>query len=90
MNKKSGDSVFDAITTTNDHMERVTWAPGIPLRERWLREEERAAVDKVAISWGFKGGRQGEEQGVEWEGLREWCGLRGMILDKTELMEGME
>jgi len=81
---------FVVITTTNDHMERVTWAPGIPLRQRWLREEERAAVDKVAISWGFKGGRQGEEQGVEWEGLREWCGLRGMILDKTELMEGME
>jgi hypothetical protein len=81
---------FVVITTTNDHMERVTWAPGIPLRERWMREEERAAVDKVALSWGFKGGRQGEEQGVEWEGLREWCGLRGMILDKTELMEGME
>ena len=81
---------FVVITTTNDHMERVTWAPGVALRQRWLREEERAAVDKVAVSWGFKGGRQGEEQGVEWEGLREWCGLRGMILDKTELMEGME
>jgi hypothetical protein len=82
---------FVVITTTNDHMERVTWAPGMPLRERWLREEERAAVDKVAMAWGFKeGGRRGEEQGIEWEGLREWCGLRGMILDKTELMEGME
>ncbi|KIV98831.1 uncharacterized protein PV09_09402 [Verruconis gallopava] len=81
---------FVVITTTNDHMERVTWAPGVPLRERWLREEERAAVDKVALAWGFKGERRGEEQGIEWENLREWCGLRGMILDKTELMEGME
>jgi hypothetical protein len=82
---------FVAITTTNDHMERVTWAPGVGLSQRWLREEERAAVDKVAMGWGFKDeGRRGEERGIEWEDLRDWCGLRGMILDKTELMEGME
>ena len=70
---------------------RVTWAPGTPLRERWLREEERAALDKVAMAWGFKDlYKRGEEEGPEWDVLKEWCGLRGMILDRTELMEGME
>ena len=29
-----------ALTTSNDQMDRVTWALGMPLRERWLREEE--------------------------------------------------
>jgi hypothetical protein len=33
---------------------------------------------------------RGEEVGEEWESLREFIGMRGMILDKTELMEGME
>ncbi|KAI9767200.1 MAG: hypothetical protein M1840_005800 [Geoglossum simile] len=80
-----------AVTTANDQMDRVTWASGMPLRERWIREEERAAVDKVAQAWGFKETfRRGEEEGVEWEALREWVGLRGMVLDKIELMEGME
>ncbi|KAJ5744677.1 hypothetical protein N7533_009547 [Penicillium manginii] len=80
-----------AITTANDQMERVTWIPGIPLRHRWLREEERAAMDKVAVAWGFKDPyMRGEEVGEEWESLREFIGMRGMILDKTELMEGME
>ncbi|OQE23648.1 hypothetical protein PENSTE_c008G00954 [Penicillium steckii] len=80
-----------AITTANDQMERVTWLPGIPLRHRWLREEERAAMDKVAVAWGFKDPyMRGEEVGEEWESLREFIGMRGMILDKTELMEGME
>ena len=80
-----------AITTANDQMERVVWLPGIPLRQRWLREEERAAMDKVACAWGFKDPyMRGEEVGEEWESLREFIGMRGMILDKTELMQGME
>lgn len=80
-----------AVTTANDQMDRVVWAPGKPLRQRWLREEERAALDKVAVAWGFKEWwMRGEEEGEEWESLREFIGLRGMILDKTELMEGME
>ena len=82
---------FIALTTYNDHMERVTWIPGMPLRNRWLREEERAAADKLALAWGFKEReRRGEEEGEEWELLRTWCGYRGMILDATELMDGME
>jgi hypothetical protein len=80
-----------AITTANDQMERVVWAQGVPLRYRWLREEERAALDKVAVAWGFKEPwKRGEEEGQEWESLREFIGMRGMILDKSELMEGME
>ena len=80
-----------AMTTANDQMDRVTWATGMPLRERWLREEERAAVDRVAGAWGFRESwRRGEEEGEEWEMLREWVGVRGMVLDRVELMEGME
>lgn len=80
-----------AITTANDQMERVVWIPGIPLRQRWLREEERAAMDRVACAWGFKDPyMRGEEVGEEWASLREFIGMRGMILDKTELMVGME
>jgi hypothetical protein len=82
---------FVAITTRNDQMERVTWVPGLALRERWLREDERAAADKVAMAWGFKEvERRGEEEGEEWETLKEWCGVRGMIVDRVELMDGME
>lgn len=82
---------YVALTTYNDQMERLTWMPGMPLRSRWLREEERAAADKVALAWGFKEkARRGEEEGEEWTLLREWCGQRGMILDASELMEGME
>ena len=80
-----------AITTSNDQMDRVTWASGIPLRDRWTREDERAAFDKVAGAWGFKQeSRRGEEEGQEWEELRELIGRRGMILDRVSLMEGME
>lgn len=80
-----------AMATANDQMKRVTWAPGIPLRMRWVREEERAALDKVACAWGFEEKwRQGEEEGTEWESLREYIGQKGMVLDRTELMEGME
>ncbi|KAK8083493.1 hypothetical protein PG996_002274 [Apiospora saccharicola] len=80
-----------AMATANDQMKRVTWAPGIPLRMRWVREEERAALDKVACAWGFEEKwRQGEEEGAEWESLREYIGQKGMVLDRTELMEGME
>lgn len=80
-----------AIATANDQMDRITWAMGTPLRERWLREEERALVDRVAGAWGFQDeNKRGEEEGGEWEALREWALTRGMILDKPELMEGME
>lgn len=80
-----------AVTTANDQMDRVTWTPGLPLRERWIREDERAAIDKVAGAWGFRETwRRGEEEGEEWDALREWIGMKGMILDRTELMEGME
>lgn len=80
-----------ALTTANDQMERVTWAVGMPLRERWVREEERAAVDRIAAAWGFREKwKWGEEEGEEWEALREWIGVRGMVLDKVGLMEGME
>lgn len=82
---------FVAVTTANDQMDRVTWATGTPLSERWLREEERAAIDRVAGAWGFKERwKRGEETGTDWEAMREWTGLRGMILDRTELMDGME
>ncbi|KAI0394735.1 hypothetical protein F5Y17DRAFT_240205 [Xylariaceae sp. FL0594] len=80
-----------ALTTANDQMKRVTWAPGIPLRKRWIREEERAALDKVACAWGFQEEwRRGEEVGADWEALREYIGQKGMILDRTELLEGMD
>ncbi|SPO00861.1 uncharacterized protein DNG_03609 [Cephalotrichum gorgonifer] len=76
--------------TTADQMVRVTWAPGVPLRDRWIREEERAALDKVALAWGFKETwRHGEEAGSEWACLREYIGQKGMILDRIEFMEGM-
>lgn len=82
---------YVSVTTANDQMNRITWASGTPLRERWLREEERALVDRVASAWGFQEvNRRGEEEGYEWEALREWVGLRGMVLDRPELMEGME
>ena len=80
-----------AVATSNDQMSRVTWASGTPLRDRWLREEERAMVDRVAGAWGFhESWKRGEEEGPDWQKLREWAGLRGMVLDKAELMEGME
>lgn len=82
---------YVALTTANDQMQRVTWATGMPLRIRWLREDERAALDRVAQAWGFREkGKWGEEEGEEWEALKEWVGVRGMILDKVGLMEGME
>ena len=82
---------FVAITTWNDQMQRVTWAIGHPLTQRWLREEEREYFDRVALAWGFQEKwRRGEEQGEEWEALRELVGQRDMVLDKTELMDGME
>ncbi|KAG0649684.1 hypothetical protein D0Z07_3787 [Hyphodiscus hymeniophilus] len=80
-----------AVTTANDQMDRVTWAPGMPLRQRWIREDERAAIDRIAGAWGFRESwRRGEEEGVDWDNLREWIGRRGMILDRVSLMEGME
>ena len=79
-----------AKLSNKDQMNRVTWLPGTPLRYRWMREEEREALDKIACAWGFKEKwRYGEESGPEWEGLREYMGYRQMILDRAEFMEGM-
>ncbi|KAH6898719.1 hypothetical protein B0T10DRAFT_117244 [Thelonectria olida] len=79
-----------AKLSNKDQMKRVTWAPGTPLRYRWLREEERAAMDRIACAWGFKEPwRHGEETGPEWEGLKEYMGYRQMILDRVEFMDGM-
>ncbi|RCI15706.1 hypothetical protein L249_3489 [Ophiocordyceps polyrhachis-furcata BCC 54312] len=73
-----------------EQMRRVTWTPGTPLRYRWLREEERAALDAVACAWGFKEEfRHGEETGADWEGLKEYMGYRQMLLDRVEFMRGM-
>jgi hypothetical protein len=80
-----------AIGTANDQMERVTWVPGTPLRERWLREEERAALDAVAMAWGFQDeARRGEEEGEEWELLKEVAGRKGMVVDAPNLLKHME
>ncbi|KYK58644.1 hypothetical protein DCS_05661 [Drechmeria coniospora] len=79
-----------AKLSNKDQMKRVTWSPGTPLRYRWLREDERRALDKVACAWGFKEPwRHGEETGPEWEGLKEYMGYRQMLLDRVEFMEGM-
>lgn len=79
-----------AKLSAKDQMKRVTWLPGTPLRHRWMREEEREALDKIACAWGFKETwRYGEETGPDWEGLREYMGYRQMILDRVEFMEGM-
>ncbi|KAG0643030.1 hypothetical protein HOY80DRAFT_545154 [Tuber brumale] len=80
-----------AVTTANDQMARVTWAVGTPLKLRWLREEERAAYDRVAQAWGFEDPvKRGFEEGEAWELLREVVFRKNMILDNPDLMDGME
>ena len=82
---------FVALTTYNDNHIRVSWQPGMEMRSRWLREDERAAYDRIALAWGFKEqSRWGEEQGHEWEGFREYLGVREMDLDRSNLLDGME
>lgn len=79
-----------AITTANDQMKRVTWVEGTKLSERYFREAERAALDKIALAWGFQDRyKWGEEEGIDWERLKEWAGVRGMIIDRTSLLDGM-
>ncbi|KAF8536597.1 hypothetical protein BDD12DRAFT_850266 [Trichophaea hybrida] len=79
------------VGTKNDQMVRVTWVRGTPLSERWVREEERAALDAVAMAWGFEDpARRGDEEGEEWELLREVVGRKGMVLDDPTLLDGME
>lgn len=86
----TGTLGFVALTTHNDHHTRVVWRPGTPLLDRYMREDERAALDRIAMAWGFKEEwRRGDEEGEEWEGLREWISMRGMVLDKPDLMPGM-
>ena len=80
-----------AIGTYNDHHDRITWQPGTQLRFRWVREDERAMVDRIALAWGFRDRKKrGEEEGEDWEWLREWSGRRALVLDAVELMEGMQ
>lgn len=86
----TGTLGFVALTTHNDNHTRVVWRPGTPLLDRYVREDERAALDRIACAWGFKEEwRRGDEEGEEWEGLRELIALRGMVLDKPDLMPGM-
>jgi len=86
----TGTLGFVAMTTYNDNHNRVVWRPGTPLLDRYMREDERAALDRIACAWGFKETwKRGDEEGEEWEGLRELISLRGMILDKPDLMPGM-
>ena len=76
--------------TANDQMKRVTWALGTPLRHRWLYEDERAALDKIACAFGFsEQHRYGEEEGEDFMWLREYILSRSMILDAVDLMPGM-
>lgn len=78
---------FIALATHNDHFRRVSWAEGYPLRFRWYREEERAALDKIACAWGFQEiPRWGEEDGPDWAGLKAYISQRDMILDRIELL----
>ena len=82
---------FITVTTWNDHHDRVVWTPGTGLSDRWIREDERRCFDRVACAWGFQERwRRGEEQGKEWEALREVVGSRSMVLDKTDLLDGMQ
>lgn len=84
-----GVIAYTAVTTWSDHHDRVHWEAGQSLYQRWLREDERLFMDRIALAWGFEDKkRRGEEQGQEWEALRDSIGLRGMVLDKTEFMEG--
>lgn len=86
-----GSMGYVVLTTTNDQMDRVTWAHGVPLWERWIRESERAAFDSIASAWGFQSSeKKGDEEGEDWAILKETCGRRGMELDKVELMQGMQ
>lgn len=79
-----------AHTTANDHVRRLSWAMGTPLHHRWLYEDERAAMDKVACSFGFSDERRyGEEEGPEFAWLREYALTRYMILDAVSLMPGL-
>jgi hypothetical protein len=87
----AGGMALLAALSANDQMVRVTWVPGTPLRERWLREEERAALDRVAQAWGFEDPlKRGFEEGEEWELLREVVMRKNMVLDNSSLMVGME
>ncbi|KAF7576808.1 hypothetical protein PtrM4_010480 [Pyrenophora tritici-repentis] len=86
----TGTLGFVALTTYNDHHDRVVWRPGVPLLDRYIREDERAALDRIACAWGFKEvWRRGDEEGEDWEGLRQLVLLRGMVLDKPDLMPGL-
>lgn len=86
----TGTLGFVALTTWNDDHDRVVWRPGQPLLDRYIKADERAALDRIACAWGFKEHwKRGDEEGEDWEGLRKLCLLRGMQLDRPELMPGM-
>ncbi|KAF3922412.1 hypothetical protein AA313_de0204648 [Arthrobotrys entomopaga] len=80
-----------ALLTWNDHMIRVNWIPGVFMRERWFMEEQRALTDRVAMAWGYQEPwKRGLESGWEWEMLKHWAGVKGMIIDASEMVEGRE
>lgn len=82
---------YITVTTANDQMKRVTWVPGTPLYVRWMREDERYLVDKVAQAWGFQDPlRYGEEDDAQWMDLGKWIRGKGMVLDNVKLLDGME
>jgi hypothetical protein len=84
-----GTVAYVAVTTWSDHHDRVHWQSGAGLTQRWLREDERAFLDKIAQSWGFGDKKMhGLESGPEWDALRDTIGVRVMVLDKTEFMPG--
>ena len=81
---------YIAVTTTAN-VDRVTWRPGTALYQRWTREDERAFADEIAQAWGFQNHlKRGEEEGKDWDNLRQWLMSRRMDLDRPDLMEGME
>ncbi|KAK5091749.1 hypothetical protein LTR05_001934 [Lithohypha guttulata] len=85
-----GILLYITVTTWNDHHKRVRWIPGTNLWPRWVREEERYYLDRIALAWGYQDvNRHGEETGEEWEALRELLLRRQLELDRSALLPGM-
>ncbi|KAJ8107023.1 hypothetical protein OPT61_g9148 [Boeremia exigua] len=82
----TGTLGFVALTTYNDDHDRVVWRPGVPLLDRYIRADERAALDRIACAWGFKElWKRGDEDGEEWEGLRQLLSIAS-VHDYVEMV----
>ena len=80
-----------SVVTINRRIDRVSWQPGTLFHERWAREEERLMIERIAAHWGFvERQRRGEEVGEQWDALRDYCGMRDMVLDQPSQMDDME